>query len=265
MTAFNFNPYSWDTSSKAIQSVVTSLELKSGKEKINVSNLQDDIFMVIPISSKPKTNTNVSEEPEHLFLKPNKMSVHSYYAELADVPVKIETTVQELDFVAKLFLKLGTRPTTDNFDHNFTMTFKYTCKNGTNENNPSCLFEKRSVTVVPTVAGRLYVGIIGNKVSGENSRNKRSCFGHGRQRRACVGVKDPPPKGVSTTVVPQYDPSIDVNYTMTITQSSCLYWSEVKDNWTSDGCQVLLQINRVVSALYEFIWFAFTCHNPIFY
>ena len=253
MTAFHFNPYSWDNSSKAIQSSVTSLELKSGKAKINVSNLEDDILMVIPISSKSKINTNVSEEPERLFLKPNKMSVHSYYAELADVPVKIETTVHELDFVAELFLKFGTRPTTDNFDHNFTMSFKYTCENGTKENDTSCLFEKRSVTVVPTEAGRLYVGIIGSlKGSGENSRNRRSCFGHGRQRRACVGVKDPPPKGVSTIVVPQYDPSTDVNYTMAITQSSCLYWSEDNDKWTSDGCKVLLQINQVVNAFMNF-------------
>ena len=45
MTSVNFNPYTWDQSSKAIQSSVTSLELKSGKSKINVSNLHEDIVL----------------------------------------------------------------------------------------------------------------------------------------------------------------------------------------------------------------------------
>ena len=47
-----------------------------------------------------------------------------------------------------------------------------------------------------------------------------------------------PPKGVHQTVVPQYDPRSDVNYTFTVTQSSCLYWSEDEEKWTSDGCKV---------------------------
>ena len=51
MSALTFNPYSWNNSSKAIQSNVIGLELQNGNTKINVSNLDDDIVMVIPISS----------------------------------------------------------------------------------------------------------------------------------------------------------------------------------------------------------------------
>ena len=240
MTAVNFNPYTWDNSSKAIQSSVTSLELQNGGAKINVSNLDDDIVMVIPISSPSKDHANNTEVLEHRFLKPNKMAVHSHYAELADVPVSIEIGVQENDIIVELLVKFGSRPAINDYDHNFTISFKYTCEISKERKQTSCLFKKTSIVVVPTKPGRLYVGIMASKNSTEHSRRKRSCFGHGRQRRDCVGFKDPPPKGVTTVVVPQYNPATDVNYTMTITQSSCLYWSEDRDKWTSDGCKVFL-------------------------
>ena len=249
MTAVNFNPYSWDNSSKAIQSSVTSLELQNGNTKINVSNLDEDIVMVIPISSPPQNDANSTEDSEHRFLKPNKMVVHSYYAELGNVPVIIETGVFEMDVVIDLFVKFGSRPAIDNFDHSFTISFKYTCIPSQEGNDTSCFLEKGLLTVVPPIPGRLYVGISGKKNSSERTRNRRSCFGHGRQRRGCVGFKDPPPKGVTKTIVPQYEPSTDINYTMTIIQSSCLYWSEDKDKWSSDGCKVYT-IYQEISKMY---------------
>ena len=238
MTAVSFNPYTWDNSSKAIQSSVTSLDLQNGDTKINVENLDDDIVIVIPISSPPNNRSNASEVPEHLFLKPNKMAVHSYYAELADVPVTIGMGIQENNVVAELFVKFGSRPAIDDFDLNFTISFNYKCEVDKEGNETSCFYEKGSIAAVPTKPGRLYVGVMASKNSTEHARNRRSCFGHGRQRRACVGFKDPPPKGVTKVVVPQYDPATDVNYTMTITQSGCLYWSEDREKWTSDGCKV---------------------------
>lgn len=238
MTAVNFNPYTWDSSSKAVQSSVISLELQNGKTKMNVSNLDGDIVMDIPISSPRKNDANSTEYSEHRFLKPNSMVVHSYYAELGDVPVTIETGVFEMDVVIDLFVNFRSRPAFDNYDHNFTISFKDRCMSYQESNGTSCLIEKGLVTFMPPKPGRIYVGIIGNKNSTEHTRNRRSCFGHGRQRRGCVGFKDPPPKGVTKTIVPQYDPSTDINYTMTITQSSCLYWSEDKNRWTSDGCKV---------------------------
>ena len=241
MTAVSFNPYTWNNSSKAIQSNVVGLELKNGKTKINVSNLDEDIVMVVPISRSPKNNTNTSNMPELSFLKPSKLATRMYNAELADVPVSVKLGIV-VAVVVEVFVKFGSRPTIDNFDHNFTVTFKSSCENQTNaeKNETSCLPDESSITVVPPKPGLLYVGILflGAKNYTEHSRERRSCFGHGRQRRSCVGFKDPPPKGVTKTVIPQYDPSTDVNYTMSITQSSCLYWSEDKEKWTSDGCKV---------------------------
>lgn len=214
MTAVSFNPFTWDNSSKAIQSSVTSLELQSGKAKINMSNLDDDILMVIPISSPPKNNTNTSEVVEHSFLKPNKLSVRSYHAELADVPVSIAIRVSETGVVIEFFVRFGSRPTTDNFDHNSTVRFTSRCENLTEgeRNQTSCLPDETSITVVPPKTGLLYVGILflGAKNNTEHFRARRSCFGRGRQRRSCVGFKDPPPKGITKTIVPQYDPSTDL-------------------------------------------------------
>ena len=239
MQIVNFNPFTWDSSSKKIKSSVTSLNLQTGNgKKINVSNLHSDIEIVIPISSQPTNNSNGTE---HYFLKPNKMSFRGYYAELADVPVSIKIGVREEGIAIELFVKFGKRPTIEDFDHNFTV--KSTCRKQASEkqNRTSCVLEENSLTVVPSLPTRLYVGLLfpGAKDVNEHSRRRRSCFGHRRERRSCVGVKDPPPKGITKTVIPQYDSSTDVNYTFSITQSSCLYWSEDKEKWTSDGCRVI--------------------------
>ena len=243
MQAVNFNPFTWDNSSKKIKSSVTSLELKNGNaEKINVSNLDNDIEIVIPISSPPQNSTN---DTEHFFLKPKEMSVRSYYAELADVPVSLKLGVAMEGTETELLVKFGKRPTMEDFDHNFTVMFASTCDNQT-VGESTCFIKEKLVSVVPSKPGFLYVGLSfqGAKNKTEHSRKRRSCFGHGRERRSCVGVKDPPPKGVTTTVVPQYDPNTDVNYTLAITQSSCLYWSEDKEKWTSEGCRVKLIITK---------------------
>lgn len=240
MTAMRFNPYNWDESSKAIQSGITSLELKNANTTINVSNLDEDILMAIPMFASPKDNTNISGDSEHRFLKPNKMVVHSSYIEMDDIPVTIETAVQEMDIVIEMFVKSGSRPTTNDFDQKLTLSFKQNCYIARERNQTTCVIENSLVSVVPTKPGRLYVGIIGGKNSTQLARKRRSCFGHGRQRRGCLSFKDPPSKGVNKTVFSRYDPSTDVNYTMSITQSSCLYWSEKEDVWTSDGCKVII-------------------------
>ena len=239
MRAVDFNPFSWDTSSKKVKSNVISLDFQNGNgKKINVSNLDNDIEIVIPISS-PATNS--SNATEHYFLKPNQMFIHSYYAELANVPVSMRIGVQANGTVVKLFVKFGSRPTVEDSDHNFTTLFTSICRNQVNyqqNKSTSCALEERSVTIVPSEPSLLYVGLSSDYNATAHARERRSCFGNGRERRSCVGVKDPPPSGVTKVDVPKYDPLTDVNYTFTITQASCLYWSEDKEKWTSDGCKV---------------------------
>ena len=62
----------------------------------------------------------------------------------------------------------------------------------------------------------------------------------GRQKRSCLGVKDPPPPPTPVPIVlrSEYNASTDLNYTLSVTIGSCLYWSEVKGQWTDEGCKV---------------------------
>ena len=237
MQAVDFNPFTWDNSSKKIKSSVTSLELKStSAEKINVSNLDNDIQIVIPISNPPKNSSNGTQ---HYFLKPNEISVRSYYADLAHVPVSLKLDLAKAGIQIELRIKFGQRPTMNDFDHKFTFAFKSSCNNQTVVNT-TCFTRDGSVTVTPSKPGFLYVGLLfkGSENESPHSRQRRSCFDHRRERRSCVGVKDPPPTGFLKTMFPQYDPKSDVNYTLTITQSSCLYWSEKTEKWATEGCRV---------------------------
>ena len=241
MMAIKFNPFSWDKTSKMIKSSVISLELQGSNGKtISVSDLASDIEMVIPMHRLPM---NTSKATEYSFLKPNKISSYSYYAELASVPVSLQLGAEAKDIAIEIFVRFGSRATIEEFDYNFVIQFKSTCESQTyfKQKETSCPFEETSVTLVPSEPSLLYVGLLflGAKNVTEHSRKRRSCFGHGRERRSCVVVKDPPPKGVTKTIVPQYDSLTDVNYTLSITQANCLYWSEDEEKWSSYGCKVI--------------------------
>lgn len=237
-----FNPFNWDSdnSSGIVRSSVCSLELsQDGTGTMNVSDLENDIEITIPINSDESEST----EPENSFLKPYEMTVRSYYAELGKVPVSLSLTGLDKDAVVEVLIKFGSRPTVEDFDQNFTVALSVTCQNGSSDgegNRTSCPVQPITLTVVPSEPTLIFMGMLslGEKNKTEHSRKRRSCFGQGRERRSCIGVKDPPPKGYNKTVMPQYDSSTDVKYTMSISQASCLYWSKTKEKWTSEGCKV---------------------------
>ena len=239
MMTLTRNPYPWDNSS--LTTKVCRLELKNEETgTMNVSDLENDIEVTIP------TNNEKSEsaEQESYFLKPDQMTISSYYAELSNVSVSLSLEVVNKDAIVEVFVKFGSRPTVEDFDLNFTIKFNSTCQNGSSEGNyniTDCGVEQTSLTVMPPESTLMYVGMLflGEKNATAHSRKRRSCFGHGRERRSCIGTKDPPPKGYKKTVIPQYDSSTDVKYTMSISQASCLYWSQTKEKWVSDGCKVI--------------------------
>ena len=237
MMTLTRNPYPWDNSS--LTSKVCRLELKNEETgTMNVSDLENDIEITIPT----KNEESESAELDSHFLKPYEMTISSYYAELSNVSVSLNLEVVK-DAIVEVFVKFGSRPTVEDFDLNFTMEFNSTCQKGSSEGNyniTDCAVEQTSLTVVPSESTIMYVGMLflGENNATAHSRKRRSCFGHGRERRSCIGTKDPPPKGYNKTVIPQYDSSTDVKYTMSISQASCLYWSQTKEKWVSDGCKV---------------------------
>ena len=65
MKSADFNPFSWDNSSKKVQSSVISLELQTeNATRLNVSNLDDYIEIVIPISTPPSNTSNDEDEAD---------------------------------------------------------------------------------------------------------------------------------------------------------------------------------------------------------
>jgi hypothetical protein len=73
-----------------------------------------------------------------------------------------------------------------------------------------------------------------------SSKLNSPCKSHnGRQKRSCVGAKEPPttPPNI-LTMYPAFDPITDVKYHLSSFLSSCLFWSEEEEEWKSDGCRV---------------------------
>ena len=66
-----------------------------------------------------------------------------------------------------------------------------------------------------------------------------------RKKRSCVGLKDPPPIPTPKPVIllPEFNASTDLNYTLVVSIGSCFYWSEEKEYWTEEGCKVRVAAN----------------------
>lgn len=104
---FNFDPFPGDSSGAAITSSVCSLELSSsGNGTLNVSDLDEDIEIDIPLN--PSNGESV--EPTGSFLTPNELTIHSYFAELANVPLSLFLAGQDQDAVVEVLIKYGSRP-----------------------------------------------------------------------------------------------------------------------------------------------------------
>ena len=104
----------------------------------------------------------------------------------------------------------------------------------------------RPASPIETLAkrpGKYFLGVQGYNRSERNSheREKRSCFGNRRQKRSCAEVKDPPPtpaQSENITVVPVYNSKSDHNYTVRVALGNCVFWSEEREKWITDGCRV---------------------------
>lgn len=237
---FDINPYAYEPSSELIESKVCSFELSlKGKETLNVTYLTEDIVITIPIISNISSQYSTSDT----FLQPHKMKILSFYAEKMGVPVTLTIEEQRDTAIIEVFVRFGSKPSPKEFDRNYTIFLDSSCPNSSESkgNEDDCQPEVFNVTIFPTEPRLIYFGLLylGEKNYVDHDRRKRSCLSDGREKRSCVGFKDPPPKGYNKTVVPKYDSRTDINYKMTLSQSNCLHWSVNQQQWTSDGCKVI--------------------------
>jgi len=242
MLSIPFNPYTWDSTMKRVKSNVLALDLKDNTSKlIKVSNLSDNVIIVTPLQ---KTRT-VSFE---YFTQNENLRFHVIDVEYENSLIMLEVTPTEASTNLFVYLRYGQRPTTQEHDLNATVSKTEKCVwsqgvHGRKDGKTKCSQLTSPIETLAKLPGKYFLGVQGYNRSGVNShkREKRSCFGNRRQKRSCVEVKDPPPtppQGRSVTVVPVYDSKWDQNYTLRVALGSCVFWSEEREKWITEGCRV---------------------------
>lgn len=255
MLAFKNNPFTWDKSAQTVKSSVLDFKLKaSGGETLNISGLPEPVALFIPIASKEQPSDKDNSSAEILFAKPSNgtsnIRYHRFNISSHDVLVTIQIK-PEKGRTMGIFVNYKTKPTPQSNIFNTTIPNFSTCTNMTrnSSNNLNCSSDPYTFSFSSLISGHTgphFLGIRYIKKNTENAnidsrRKRRSCGTyHGRVKRSCVDVKDAPttPPPTPRIIIPTYNSSTDANYSLSISVSGCLYWSESQEKWTSEGCRV---------------------------
>lgn len=261
MLTFKSNPFSWDTSSKNITSVVVDVSIKTNGSSLHLSELEEPFELYIPLKhQQQETNSNYFVKWSNSFenIRYHKIIIPS------DRVVSIIEIVPEEDNILDIFISGGVRPTPDNYSYS-TYVPNYTkCKNVTSStghqpcNNSISPYRFYISSNLTGTIGDHFVGILFhnnssneyNNSSNELTMNDKHLGRHsrsacssksGRKKRSCIGVKDPPttPPPTPEIIKPVYNSTVDANYTMSVSIASCLYWSKQEQQWTNEGCKVI--------------------------
>ena len=222
---------------------------------MNISGLPEPVELFIPLSTKEDEPKNSNSSDQNLFLKPSdgtsNLRFHRFSVSSPDVLVTI-TIKPESGKRVDVFVNYKTKPTSQNNIFSTTLPNLSSCASTTRISSESynCSSDPYAFTFSSVISGQTgthYVGIRYIRESTETDpktrpkRARRSCSPfHRRGKRSCVDVKDPPttPAPTPRIVIPTYNFSTDVNYSLSISVSGCLYWSESKEKWTGEGCRV---------------------------
>lgn len=257
MLSMRHNPFSWDKSAKSVKSAVISIDLKDEKgEPLDVSGLSQEIELNIK-TDRPQED----QAPLNSFVKPSvngSMRYHRVMISSDEMTLSVKV-VPSNGTKQQVYFRYHNRPTIETYDFmaevpNFS-SCKKRAKNLEDASHPAmydgyfnCTKDPHLLTLSSDVTGHIGLHYIGIRLPdssenpGKNKRRRRSCSENGRQKRSeiCVEFKDPPttPPPTPRVDVPEFDSSTDVNYTLSISMGACLYWSESKEKWTSEGCRV---------------------------
>lgn len=258
MLSFTDNPYTWDASSNNIKSSVIDFSLKSANgSAIEVSGLPEPVELFIPQKEDSENKGNETETV--YFAKPsdgsNNLRFHKVVVSSESSSMFVEVKPED-GFSLEIYVRYKSKPTVTEYSFSVIIPKIEFC-NWTDA-TLNCSSEAYKFSISTALTGHVGVHYVGIRYPGPESdatpsskaevetaaqRVRRGCGSHGgRQKRSCIGVKDPPttPPPKPQIVIPKYNASTDVNYTMSVTATSCLYWSETKQAWTDYGCRVRL-------------------------
>lgn len=172
----------------------------------------------------------------------------------------ISITIQPSDkTILTLYVRYAQRPTLENYNFTTSVPDYSSCNYSAAENNhTNCSTDPFTVTLSAAVTGHsglhyvgiMYKGIDVNKTKsnattpGHVRRVRRGCSHNGRQKRSCVGVKDPPttPPPI-LEIKPLFNATTDVKYTLSVSMGTCQYWNATADAWSTEGCRVCLTLS----------------------
>lgn len=245
---FTNNPYTWDETSKLINSWAIDINLYNEGNYLKVSNLDSPVGIFIPEDTPP---SNVPITPN--FVKPTKNSSDTsqlrYHTFNIDSPYSVVMIRVEPSQGKKfeVFVRALQRPLPWQYNYTTIVPDYSSCQSDSSDGARqyiNCTADPYMFNVSSKLTGKTgkhFVGIryLETKSIEMRHRLRRDCGPGRRKKRSCVGVKDPPTMLMPTRIViPVYNETTDVNYTLSISSSSCMYWSEKTQNWTDDGCKV---------------------------
>lgn len=158
-----------------------------------------------------------------------------------------------------LCVRYAKKPTKENCNFRAVVPDYSSC-NGTKTNCSSDPFSVTLSEALTGYSGLHYVGIVYEVLykqatdnattrQGHTKRVRRSCSTGGRQKRSCVGVKDPPTTPPPIVFIkPTFNASTDVKYTMEVKMATCQYWNDAINAWSTQGCKV--KESRFVNCLH---------------
>lgn len=262
---FGSNPFLWDITSANVTSDVLDINIKTNGSDVRFSQLEEPFELFIPLRKQTKQGTE-----DKFFVKWSDGFENIRYHKIiipSDGAVAIIDIVPTENNFLDIFISAGFRPTPENYTYTTYVPNYSNCREitSTNDSQQCSSISPYRLLVSSSLTGALgdhYVGILLHKNSSDglrmndiseegdvHRRHSRSICNSksGRKKRSCIGVKDPPstPSPKPEIIKPPYNSTVDVNYTMSVWISSCLYWSKEKQQWTNDGCKVI----RVVIAL----------------
>lgn len=217
---------------------------------MNVSNLSQEIELFIAPLEKPHL-----KEPQRYFVKPSDNGTMQFHKVVFPGP-EYAISIRIVPFsnvTLTLYVRYAERPTLELNDFTSSIPNNRSCSlYSLEKNTTNCSTDPFTVTLSAAVTGHTgvhYVGIVigehVNKTSNNGTspdhvrRVRRGCFRNGRQKRSCVGVKDPPTTPPPILLIkPSFNSSTDVNYTLSVSMATCQYWNVTADAWSTEGCRV---------------------------